>query len=886
MTGASIRRPMARISNIQRRIPSLLVLMGVLAGTMTVARPAPILAGPKATPKAVVLPPKLLTYVKAVYPESLQKRGLRGSVVLELSLDISGAVAKIRVVRSAGPDFDGAAVAAGKQLKFAPATRAGKPIAVRIHFRYRFSPEIRRRARARSLGRYDRRPWERAPSGFESFNGRVIERGTGRPVAACTVLIASQKREAMTDVAGRFSFGLLKAGKFTVQVSGAEHKSRRFKVTIADGKTTSRTLRVNRNSYVIYRATAVAPPEPGEMARRSISAEEIQRIPGVYGDAFKVVQNLPGVARPPAISGAIIVRGSAPGDTQINIEGVRVPILYHFGGLYSVVNTDILEGIDFYPGGYAVRYGRKTGGLLQARLKLAKDDAPFHGYIESNVFHTGFLISGAITKDIQVTLSARRSYIDLVLAAVVPDGALPFTLAPRYWDYQLKVDWRINNWMDASMLVLGSSDSLRAVIDRPPPGFGNANSEISTTSGFHGAIALLRMRGDDWKGRTTLGVVRTSANLNLLDQFRFDVVSWQTTLRQDFTFGSGPLQIRTGLDLFIDPFEAEVLLPPQAADLGEGADADAGSRQLQMSAVGVQPAVWFDAVFKLHKDLEVVPGIRLDLFRGQNTGQTMLPRINARYRMRPDLTLKGATGILSQPPAVQDVVDRFGNPNLLPFYSWETAIGAEWKPHARLDLDVQVFHKRLWDMIVQPRTPFEGFGNQNAGRGRIFGLEVLLRHPPVGKFFGWIAYTLMRGSITPHPGMDERLLDWDQTHIFTGVGSYKLPANWEVSARFRLVSGNPLTAVIGAIYQDRGDDWDPIRSACVNCSRLPPFHQLDLRVDKKFVFNSWMLGVYIDVQNVYNRANPERIQYNYDFTQKAYQSLLPIIPSFGIRGEF
>ncbi len=872
------------MSRARSAVPGLALALALLSG---VALPSAAGAKP-AQPAPTIVPPKMLTYVKPIYPQSLKKQGLRGAVVLELDIGADGKVAKVQVATSAGPDFDAAAVAAAKQLVFTPATANGKPVPVRIRFRYRFAPtvDLSRRGRARGLGRYDRRAWERAPAGFESFTGQVFERGTGRPVAAATVLIPAQKAEVITDVAGRFSFGLLRPGTFVVQVSSAQHKVRRFKVRIREGRTTALNLRVNRLSYVIYRATAVAPPEPGEMARRSLSAEEIQRIPGVYGDAFKVVQNLPGVARAPAISGQIIVRGSAPGDTQINIEGVRVPILYHFGGLYSIVNTDILEGIDFYPGGYAVRYGRKTGGLLQARLKLAKDDAKWKGYVETNVFHTGVFLTGPITEDIQISVAARRSYIDVVLNAVVPDGVLPFTTAPRYWDYQLKLDWRISRSMDATLLLLGTDDSLSAVLDRPPPGFGDANSDVGFNTNFHGAIALLRSRGKGWKARTTAGLVRVGANLDLLGEFRFDVTNWQTTVRQDFTFGEGPLQLRTGVDVFVDPFKAEVLLPPQAADLGEGADADAGSRQLEQKATAVQPAVWFDAVFKLRKDLEVVPGIRLDLFRGQNKGQTFLPRINARWTPKPKLTFKGATGVLSQAPQVQDVVDRFGNPDLLPFYSWETSFGVEAQPHERLTLDVQVFHKQLWDMIVQPRTPWEGFGNVNAGRGRIVGLELLLRHPPVGRFFGWVSYTLMRGTVQPHPDIPERLLDWDQTHILTMVGSYKLPYNLEFSARFRLVSGNPYTAVIGAVFQEENDDWDPVRSACVNCARMPPFHQLDLRVDKKFVYDRWLLGVYLDVQNVYNRANPESINYNYNFSRKAYQSLLPIIPSLGVRAEF
>jgi hypothetical protein len=64
------------------------------------------------------------------------------------------------------------------------------------------------------------------------------------------------------------------------------------------------------------------------------------------------------------------------------------------------------------------------------------------------------------------------------------------------------------------------------------------------------------------------------------------------------------------------------------------------------------------------------------------------------------------------------------------------------------------------------------------------------------------------------------------------------------------------------------------------------FHQLDIRVDKQWRMNGWILRTYLDVQNAYNRANPEGLAYNYNFSQSRIQSGLPIIPSLGIRGEF
>ena len=111
------------------------------------------------------------------------------------------------------------------------------------------------------------------------------------------------------------------------------------------------------------------------------------------------------------------------------------------------------------------------------------------------------------------------------------------------------------------------------------------------------------------------------------------------------------------------------------------------------------------------------------------------------------------------------------------------------------------------------------------------------------------------------------------------------PHNWQVGARFRLVSGNPMTPVTGSVYNASSDRYDPVFGA-VNSDRNPPFHQLDLRIDKRWIYRSWILNAYLDIQNLYNRANPEGLQYNFDFSDSAVQQGLPLITIFGLRAEF
>ena len=163
-------------------------------------------------------------------------------------------------------------------------------------------------------------------------------------------------------------------------------------------------------------------------------------------------------------------------------------------------------------------------------------------------------------------------------------------------------------------------------------------------------------------------------------------------------------------------------------------------------------------------------------------------------------------------------------------------------------------------------------------------IEVSGRANPVGRFFGFLSYTLMRSERRDGPAEPWRLYNFDQTHILTVSGVYRLGRGWEAGATFRLISGSPTTPVIGAIYDANSDLYIPL-SGAANSARNPFFHRLDVRLEKTWRFQAWKLALYLDVQNVYNHQNPEGIRYNFDYRESSIVSGLPIIPSLGVRGE-
>jgi hypothetical protein len=135
-----------------------------------------------------------------------------------------------------------------------------------------------------------------------------------------------------------------------------------------------------------------------------------------------------------------------------------------------------------------------------------------------------------------------------------------------------------------------------------------------------------------------------------------------------------------------------------------------------------------------------------------------------------------------------------------------------------------------------------------------------------------------KGKVTWFP------TDFDQTHNLIVVASYAL-RNWRFGTRFRVVSGQPTTPMLeGPLDADMGDY--ACRSAPTNSARKPTFHQLDIRIDRTWTFKAWQLGVYADLNNIYNAKNPEGTIYDYRCRTSIPIRGVPFYPILGIKGMF
>ena len=239
----------------------------------------------------------------------------------------------------------------------------GRPAAARIRYRYRFTLRVAAAP---------------APPRPAVLRG-VVRDAQNRALSGATLELQSahETSRQTTDSSGGFRFLAAEPGKLVVVVTAPGFLPFRAEEDLHANDDLQVTYRLRVRSAAGQPAasedtqgvTVVGDRASREVTRTTLAREEVMHIPGTGGDALRSVQNLPGVARPSFLSGDLIVRGSAPGDTQVFADGTGLPLLYHFGGLSSVIPTEMLDRIDFYPGNFSSQYGRAMGGVVDVGLR-------------------------------------------------------------------------------------------------------------------------------------------------------------------------------------------------------------------------------------------------------------------------------------------------------------------------------------------------------------------------------------------------------------------------------------------------------------------------------------------------------------------------------------
>lgn len=647
------------------------------------------------------------------------------------------------------------------------------------------------------------------------LEGQLFSRGVRAPLVGLILRVEPGGHEAFSDADGRFTFEL-PSNTYTVTIDDPSVAPFSETVTLRAGESARVEWGLTRREDVADAVVVGKRTDPGPRIR--LDAEELTQVAGTMGDPLRVLQSLPGVGVISSLVPYPVIRGAPPGDATYRLDGATVPLLFHALVGNSVLHPRLIERVDFYPGAAPLRFGRGVAGVVDVVVKTPTA-SHWIADIDVNALQAGALVSAPFADgDTQIALAGRTSYAE-PLIGLFSDGVIL-----DFGDYQALLEQRLPGGGRLRLLVFGATSDVR-------PGPEARRDTVS----FHRVVARYRQPVGDRDtivaglelGRDRLttpngpdDVGREGGTADLEERLARPYFIWTHDVDDRLT-------TTVGLDLLARRAEN------RGADLKSGF----GDFAPQSPATSLSLGVYATVLWRPAASFTVEQGLRLDAWRrAETTTWTADPRVVARWSAVEGTTLVAQAGIAHAPQRFFVPVPGLGEieNNAPPIEAWQGSVGVEQALGGRWSLEATVYGSALEnlahvevDLAPGDVTTFGDLNVQAEGRG--LGLEVMLRRRAGGRIFGWLAYTLQRNARRPRPDAPWAASPFDQTHLLTGVVSWRVARRWTLGARLHHRTGRPIA--------DGAEQ------------RLPAYTQLDLRLDKGWVFDTWVMDLYVDVIN-------------------------------------
>jgi len=125
---------------------------------------------------------------------------------------------------------------------------------------------------------------------------------------------------------------------------------------------------------------------------------------------------------------------------------------------------------------------------------------------------------------------------------------------------------------------------------------------------------------------------------------------------------------------------------------------------------------------------------------------------------------------------------------------------------------------------------------------------------------------------------------YDNRYLFSAVGGYKPNNKWEFSVRWSYIGETPYTEIDVPASINAGSRI--LKTEEFNEARLPAYHSLFIRADRRFTFDRSNIVFFLSLWNAYNRENIQEYDWNAEKQKIVKQTQFSILPIFGIEFEF
>ena len=724
--------------------------------------------------------------------------------------------------------------------------------------------------------------------------GTVLEKGTRRPLANISVVVNEQEdKYAMTDEAGTFVIELDAAGEYSLSAVGIGYeKPEAIRFEVSDDIPEADIRFYLEPAFLLPDVVVYADRNPDQVGKTTISGQELERVAGGAGDPLRAVQALPGIVVTNDASANPAIRGSAPGDNKYYIDFLPAGYLFHFGGLVSVVNADLVNDFSLYAAAYGAEYGDVLGGILDVNLREPRRDR-LGGKVNISLIESDFLIEGPVNESQSFFFAARRSYFDLIVSdegELDEDEGIEYRQFPTFHDYQGKYVWHTSADNTLSLQLNGASDKTELFVPddaelalKDPDLAGDANYDQRYDA--QGLVWSRRL------SKTATNKFAAGHITNTIDQAAGAVGTATVTfddyfLRERFTFEPfrhhaltlGGSYTYSAADFKLD------FKDPRCSEFDPNCDFTSAERKQNADIIRLNMGdLYAKDRWRLAPPFTLILGGRFSYDDYLDEGFAE-PRLGAEWRVGRRTLLTAGWGRYHQFPDELEVVDDFGNPDLSHQRAEHSVLGMEQALGDGWSWKTEAYYKSFEDLVV----PEDSSRYLNEGSGRAYGLDLLVKKDLTARLSGWLALTNSRSERTNELTGETFLADYDQPVIAKLVLNYRFSNKWSFGAKWHYHSGSPYTPVIDAELRDPGDldsGYLPIYGE-INSERLSAYHRLDLRLDRDFRFDKWKLNTYVELINAYAQDNLAGYTYNADYSDRDPVYQLPLLLSFGVQAEF
>jgi hypothetical protein len=743
-----------------------------------------------------------------------------------------------------------------------------------------------------------------------NVRGFVYEKDNGEPVIFCSVYLEGTTFGTATDVNGYFNISRIPPGTYTLTVSSIGYLESSKEVLVkADGILDER---VYLEKSVQSIDEVVVSGERQEMRTQihtsivKVTPKQMAKIPtiGSEPDLAQYLQVLPGVIFTGDQGGQLYIRGGAPIQNKVLLDGMIIYNPFHSIGLFSVFDSDVIRNADIYTGGFGAQYGGRISSIMDITTRDGNKNR-LSGKVSSSTFMSKVLVEGPLKKardeydgSSSFILSAKHSYLEQTskyLYAYVDSAGLPF----NFTDFYGKVSINSRNGSKVNFFGFNYSDNVtyRGITDIGWNSVGGG-SNVVLVPGNYPALIKANIAYSSY----TINMVEAdqSPRQSSINGFNVGLSFVYFFGKDELDYGVETLGFNTNFDYF-----------------------NSVGRKISQTQFTTELAVYAKYKMTLGK-LLLEPSFRLHYYASLGEASPE-PRLGMKYNISETFRVKFSGGMYSQnliaANSDRDVVNLFygflsGPENLQKEFdgkkvtsklqkSNHAILGFEFDLTNRLNLNVEGYIKDNVQLTNINRNKLYDDTGENQDKpeylrkdfiietGQAYGIDFLLKYDYKRLYF-WTVYSM--GFVTRYDGITSYPPHFDRRHNVNLVGAYTFGTDldWEFSTRWNLGSGFPFTQTQGfyekiPFHDGINTDYTTANGELgivygpLNQGRLPYYHRLDVNLKKTFVVgeNSQIVASF-SITNVYNRSNI----FYFDRVRYERVDQLPFMPTIGVNWSF